>query len=139
MRLLSTSFMVLLMSTLALDYGRTLFLLDAMAAEYSRPRCFGVDNGAVMTSTVFVLWCERHKIQIVYIQPGKPSQNAYLERFNRSFRHALLDANLFRAVGKVSRNRLGFACQLERETTGCGTGHRATNRIQEGVNGRKFH
>jgi putative transposase len=39
----------------------------------------------------FVSWCEAHGILIDYIEPGKPNQNAYIERFNRSYRDEVLD------------------------------------------------
>jgi len=54
-----------------------------------------------MTSSVFTEWCAESGIEIVYIQPGKPNQNAYIERFNRSFRTEILDANLFHSLVQV--------------------------------------
>src|SRR5690606_40876552 len=41
---------------------------------------------------------ERHQITMLYIQPGKPTQNAYVERFNRTVRHEWLDLHLFESV-----------------------------------------
>jgi putative transposase len=38
---------------------------------------------------------------VIYIQPGKPNQNAYIERFNRSFQTEVLDANLFKTLSQV--------------------------------------
>jgi len=81
--------------------GRLVRILDALVAEHGTPWRIRVDNGSEMTSAAFVEWCEQHKIRIIYIQPGKPNQNAYIERFNRSFRHEVLDANLFRTLGEV--------------------------------------
>ena len=54
-----------------------------------------------MTAQLFVDWCREENMEIAYIQPGKPIQNAYIERFNRSFRTEVLDANIFSSLGQV--------------------------------------
>ena len=41
------------------------------------------------------------EIEIQYIQPGRPMQNAYIERFNRTFRESILDAYLFEDTPQV--------------------------------------
>lgn len=43
-------------------------------------------------------WCELHQITLTYIQKRKPSQNGYIERFNRSFREEILDAFAFESL-----------------------------------------
>jgi putative transposase len=43
-------------------------------------------------------WCAAKGIKILYIQPGKPDQNAIIERFNRSFRREVLDAHIFESL-----------------------------------------
>ena len=49
----------------------------------------------------FVDWCAAHGAAIHYIQPGKPDQNAYIERFNRSYRTEVLNAHLFESVAEL--------------------------------------
>ena len=46
-------------------------------------------------------WCEGHGIEIRYIQPGKPNQNAFIERFNKSYRDEVLNAHLFSTLEQV--------------------------------------
>lgn len=66
-----------------------------------KPMQIRVDNGPEFTSTAFTGWCAKKGINIKYIQPGKPTQNAYIERFNRSYREEVLDAYLFEELSQV--------------------------------------
>ena len=52
-------------------------------------------NRPELTAQVFVDWCDERRIALHYIQPGKPDQNAFIERCNRSYRTEVLDAYLF--------------------------------------------
>ena len=54
-----------------------------------------------MTADAFTDWARLHGIRLLYIQPGKPNQNAFIERFNKSFRDEVLDANLFNSLSEV--------------------------------------
>jgi putative transposase len=60
-----------------------------------------MDNGSELTSTAFREWAERQQIKLWFIQPGKPDQNAFIERFNRSYREEVLDAYLFDSLQQV--------------------------------------
>ena len=68
---------------------------------YGRPLEMRVDNGPKFLSKLFVEFCQTEGIEINYIQPGKPSQNGYVERFNKTFREDVLDAYLFRNIEEV--------------------------------------
>ena len=51
-----------------------------------------------MCSAEFQSWASQRDIQIQFIQPGKPTQNAYVERFTRTVRHEWLDEHLFESI-----------------------------------------
>lgn len=70
---------------------------------YGKPLQIRVDNGPEFLSRVFVNYCEVEAIEILYIQPGQPSQNGYIERFNRTFREDVLDAYVFRDLEEVNQ------------------------------------
>ena len=53
------------------------------------------DNGPEFTSKAFSQWSIKHEIEVIYIQPGCPTQNAFIERFNRTYREEVLDMNMF--------------------------------------------
>ena len=54
-----------------------------------------------LAADAFAEWCRAQRIGIGYIQPGKPDQNAFIERFNRTFREEVLDAYLFDSLEQV--------------------------------------
>lgn len=53
------------------------------------------DNGPEFLGESFIQWLKENSVAIHYIQPDKPNQNAYIERFNRTFREEVFDLNLF--------------------------------------------
>ena len=65
------------------------------------PSTIRVDNGPEFTSFEFTEWCSSKNITITYIQPGRPMQNAYIERFNKTYRGDILDAYLFESLEQV--------------------------------------
>lgn len=77
--------------------------LQKVIHEYGKPQRIRVDNGPEFISTVFTDWCAQNNIHVHHIQPGKPVQNGYIERFNRTFRQDVLDAYLFEDLMQVRR------------------------------------
>jgi putative transposase len=65
------------------------------------PKTVRSDNGPEFTSNDFELWCKDNGIHLQFIQPGKPMQNGFIERFNRLYREAVLDAYLFFDLDQV--------------------------------------
>lgn len=76
-------------------------IMKRLIEERGKPAEVRCDNGPEFTSGNFTDFAARENVQIKYIQPGKPTQNAYIERFNRSYREDILDAYLFFSLQEV--------------------------------------
>lgn len=63
-----------------------------------RPEAILSDNGTELTSNAILAWSDEQHIEWRYIQPGKPSQNAFVESFNGRLRDELLNETLFRSL-----------------------------------------
>lgn len=85
----------------SLSSKRVIRVLDSVIAQRGKPVSISVDNGPEFTSNEFVLWAKDNSISIQYIQPGRPMQNGYIERFNRLYREAVPDACLFFELHEV--------------------------------------
>ena len=81
--------------------GRLVRVMNQLVEVYGKPQAIRLDNGPEMTSDGFTDWAKEQGVQLLFIQPGKPNQNAFIERFNKSFRDEVLDANLFNSITEV--------------------------------------
>jgi len=78
-------------------------LLDQLVAKRGKPKRLRSDNGPEFISHELQYWCGINEVELLCIQPGKPTQNAYIERFNGTFRREVLNANTFSSVTQVRR------------------------------------
>jgi putative transposase len=85
----------------SLPSERVIRVLEQLKQERGLPKQLRLDNGPELISAAFMDWCEAHEIELLHIQPGKPTQNGFAERFNGSFRREFLDSYLFESVSQV--------------------------------------
>ena len=74
---------------------RVVGVLERLAENRGLPKSVTVDNGPEFISKVLDEWAYRRQLQLRFIQPGKPQQNAYIESFNGKFRDECLNEHWF--------------------------------------------
>jgi putative transposase len=72
--------------------------LDRIIEWRGLPSAIRVDNGPEYISGTLMEWAETRRGSIRHIQPGKPRQNAYVERCNRTVRHECLDQHIVETI-----------------------------------------
>ena len=72
--------------------------LDGLIEKRSRPDQIVCDNGTEFTSKAMFLWQQESRVKLAFIQPGKPTQNAFIESLNGKFRNECLNQNWFRTI-----------------------------------------
>ena len=80
---------------------RVVRVLERNVANRGCPLKMRMDNGPELVSLALAQWAEEHGVQLEFIKPGKPTQNAFIERFNRTYRTEILDFYLFRTLNEA--------------------------------------
>lgn len=89
---------------LLVDYSITSSdLTEFIGSRGILPKRLRCDNGPEMTSKYFLNWAYRNGIEVEYIRPGKPIQNAYVESFNSRFREECLNEFTFENLEDAKR------------------------------------
>lgn len=80
---------------------RVIRVLEQLEIERGLPANIRMDNGPEFISHLLEEWCNKRHITLQFIQPGRPMQNAFIERKNGSIRRELLNAYMFRTITEV--------------------------------------
>ncbi|BEL93231.1 transposase [Serratia marcescens] len=80
---------------------RVVRVLDRIVANRGYPLKMRMDNGPELISVALAQWAEEHGVMQEFIKPGKPTQNAFIEHFNRTYRTEVLDFYLFRTLNEA--------------------------------------
>lgn len=80
---------------------RLVRVFERLRDEHGLPQVLRTDNGPEFLGEPFTQWAKAEGMAIRYIQPGKPNQNAFIERFNRTYRDEVLDQHLFLSLTDV--------------------------------------
>lgn len=81
--------------------SRVVEILNRLIEKHGKPKVIKSDNGPEFISHIMLDWCHKNRIQHQFIQPGKPTQNCFIERFNGSFRKEILDAYVFYSLNEL--------------------------------------
>lgn len=79
----------------SLTLWRVTRVLDRLVLRHGHPQRLVMDNGPEFTGKALDRWAYEHRVELAFIKPGKPVQNAYAESFNGTCRNECLNEHLF--------------------------------------------
>jgi len=85
----------------SLPSERVIRALNHIIQWRGKPKQLRCDNGPEYVSSVLANWAKKNSIELKFIQPGNPQQNAYIERYNRTVRYDWLNQHLFSSIAEV--------------------------------------
>jgi putative transposase len=86
---------------LSLPAQRVIRVLERLVSWRGQPQKLRMDNGPEFISIALAQWAEEHGVELEFIKPGKPTQNSYVERFNRTYRDEVLNMYVFKTLNEV--------------------------------------
>ena len=85
----------------SLPAERVIRVLEQVVSWRGQPQAIRLDNGPEFIAERFISGCAERAIQLWHIQPGKPNQNAFIERYNRTYRTEVLNAYVCESLDQV--------------------------------------
>ena len=85
----------------SLPSERVIRSLEQVIEWRGKPKAIRCDNGPEYISEKILAWAEKQEIDLLHIQPGKPQQNAYIERYNRTVRYDWMTQYIFESIEEV--------------------------------------
>ena len=106
----------------SLPAERVIRSLNQIIEWRGKPFAIRVDNGPEYVSGKLMEWAEKQGIALSHIQPGKPQQNAYVERYNRTVRHEWLDQYIIESIEEAQEFATGWLWTYNNERPNMGIG-----------------
>jgi putative transposase len=106
-------------------------VLEQIITERGRPEAIRCDNGPELTSRHFLAWCVEREIELVHIQPGKPTQNARVESFNGRLREECLNLSWFQNLFDARRKIAAWRKEYNEERPHSSLGYRTPKEFAE--------
>jgi putative transposase len=102
-------------------------VLEGIVAQRGVPQAIRCDNGPELTSRHFLAWCIDRKIELVHIQPGKPTQNARVESFHGRLREECLAVSWFQNLFDARRKIAAWRTEYNEERPHSSLGYKTPN------------
>jgi len=112
---------------------RVIRILEEAAARYGLPERIVVDNGPEFTSRAMQRWAKDHGIELHFIEPGKPTQNAFIESFNARLRDECLNEHVFSDVHEAQATLEQWRRYYNEERPHGSLGGQTPNEFAEGL------
>ena len=100
---------------LSLPAARVIRSLERIIEWRGKPEGIRCDNGPEYLSAQLTRWAKQQCIKLNYIQPGKPQQNAYIERFNRTVRYDWLNQTIFTSIEEAQEKATNWVWHYNNE------------------------